>query len=72
MNNAMESLITVVVLAAVVVPAAARTHPNGFNDSQQLAEQRAKELGCRGTHQHNGKSMPCSNEAALHQLPWLC
>jgi hypothetical protein len=29
MNNAMESLITVVVLAAVVVPAAARTHPNG-------------------------------------------
>jgi hypothetical protein len=67
MNDAMRSLITVLALAVVVVPTAAQSHPKGLYDSQQQAEQRAKELGCKGTHQNNGKWMPCSNEAALHQ-----
>ena len=36
-------------------------------NTQQQAEQRAKELGCTGTHQNSGKWMPCRNEATLHQ-----
>ena len=30
-----------------------------------LAEQRARELGCKGTHQNNGLWMPCG----AHQWP---
>jgi hypothetical protein len=59
---------TLLVLAlAVAAPLASHAHPKGLYDTQQQAEQRAKELGCMGTHQNNGKWMPCSNEATLHQ-----
>jgi hypothetical protein len=67
MNNAMRSFITVFALATVMVPANAQSQAKGRYDSQQQAEQRAKELGCKGTHQNNGTWMPCSSEAALHQ-----
>jgi hypothetical protein len=51
----------------MAMPLASNAHPRGLYDTQQQAEQRAKELGCMGTHQNNGKWMPCSNEATLHQ-----
>jgi hypothetical protein len=59
---------TLIALAlAVASPLASHAHPKGLYDTQQQAEQRAKELGCTGTHQNNGKWMSCSNEATLHQ-----
>ena len=52
---------------AAATPLAGHAHPKGLFDSQQEAEQRAKELDCTGTHQNSGKWMPCSTEATLHQ-----
>lgn len=42
-------------------------HAKGLYKTQAEAEKRAKELGCKGTHQNNGLWMPCSHEAMLHQ-----
>ena len=42
-------------------------HAKGMYKTQAEAEQRAKELGCKGTHQSNGLWMPCSGEAMLHK-----
>jgi hypothetical protein len=64
----MASRIALIALAlAAAAPLAGHAHPKGLFDSQQEAEQRAKELGCTGTHQNSGKWMPCSTEATLHQ-----
>ena len=49
------------------MPLVSQAHSKGLYETQQLAEQRAKELGCTGAHQNSGKWMPCSNEATLHQ-----
>lgn len=67
MNNSRKALISVFALAVMSAPAAAGAHPKGLYDSRQQAEQRAQELGCQGTHQNNGKWMPCADEAAMHQ-----
>jgi hypothetical protein len=50
-----------------LAPAAVQAHGKGLYRTQAEAEQRARELGCRGTHQNNGLWMPCSNEAHLHR-----
>ena len=63
----MASRMTLIALALAANPLASHAHPKGLYDTQQQAEQRAKELGCSGTHQNSGKWMPCSNEATLHQ-----
>ncbi|MFN9694443.1 MAG: DUF3721 domain-containing protein [Synechococcaceae cyanobacterium] len=42
-------------------------HAKGLYKTQAEAEQRAQELGCKGTHQNNGLWMPCSGEAMLHK-----
>jgi hypothetical protein len=64
----MASRIALIALAlAAATPLASHAHPKGLFDSQQEAEQRAKELGCTGIHQNSGNWMPCSNEATLHQ-----
>ncbi|MCP9943344.1 DUF3721 domain-containing protein [Cyanobium sp. ATX 6E8] len=67
MNKFIKALISGLVLAVVAAPVGGHAHPKGLYDSQEQAEQRAKELGCEGTHRNNDKWMPCSNEAALHQ-----
>jgi len=67
MSKAVTMLIAGWGLAVVAAPVDMQAHPKGNYDSQQQAEQRARELGCMGTHRNNGKWMPCSNEAALHQ-----
>ena len=49
------------------LPSQALAHAKGLYKTQAEAEQRAKELGCQGTHQNNGLWMPCSGEAMLHR-----
>ncbi|WP_254932079.1 MULTISPECIES: DUF3721 domain-containing protein [unclassified Cyanobium] len=63
----MNSRMALIALALAATPLTSHAHPKGLHDTQQQAEQRAKELGCTGTHQNSGKWMPCSNEATLHQ-----
>ncbi len=63
----MTSRLALIALALAATPLTSHAHPKGLYDNQQQAEQRAKELGCSGTHQNSGKWMPCSNEATLHQ-----
>jgi hypothetical protein len=63
----MNSRMALIALSLAALPLASHAHPKGLHDTQQQAEQRAKELGCTGTHQNSGKWMPCSNEATLHQ-----
>ena len=63
---ALSSRLILLALAVAAAPLAGHTHPKGLYDNQQQAEQRAKELGCTGTHQNSGKWMPCSDEATLH------
>ncbi len=54
MNHALAMAPLVVVLAAMPVGA----HSTGIYKTQAEAEQRARELGCQGTHQNNGLWMP--------------
>ncbi|MCP9806548.1 DUF3721 domain-containing protein [Cyanobium sp. T1B-Tous] len=63
---ALSSRLILLALAVAAAPLAGHAHPKGLYDNQQQAEQRAKELGCTGTHQNSGKWMPCSDEATLH------
>ncbi len=57
----------VVAFASTLAPADAMAHSKGLYKTRAEAEQRARELGCTGTHQNNGLWMPCSNEAHLHR-----
>ncbi|MBM5793786.1 MAG: gibberellin regulated-like protein [Cyanobacteria bacterium K_DeepCast_0m_m1_088] len=50
-----------------MLPAEAFAHAKGLYKTQAEAEQRAKELGCNGTHLNNGLWMPCGHEAQLHK-----
>lgn len=45
----------------------AHAHGKGMYTTQAAAEERAKELNCEGTHENNGKWMPCRDEADLHK-----
>ena len=45
----------------------AHAHGKGMYTTQAAAEARAKELNCEGTHENNGKWMPCRDEADLHK-----
>jgi hypothetical protein len=53
--------------ALLLSPEAGWSHARGLYATQVEAEQRAKQLGCKGVHQNNGQWMPCSNEAMLHK-----
>ena len=63
----MTRCMALIVLVLVTAPMISQAHSKGLYDTKQQAEQRARELGCAGTHQNNGKWMPCRDEAALHQ-----
>ena len=41
-------------------------HNKGLYASQAEAEQRAQQLGCHGTHQNEGRWMPCADEQHMH------
>ena len=54
-------------MALLLGPEAGWSHSRGLYATQAEAEQRAKQMGCKGVHQNNGQWMPCSNEAMLHK-----
>lgn len=51
----------------LLLPAPLHAHARGLYATQAEAEQRARELGCEGTHRNEGRWMPCRDEAHLHQ-----
>lgn len=57
----------VALVLALQLPNPVFAHAKGLYQTQAEAEQRARELGCKGTHQNNGLWMPCSGEAMLHK-----
>lgn len=61
------ALSAIALFCAVQLPGQAMAHTKGLYKTQAEAEERAKQLGCKGTHQNNGLWMPCSHEAMLHQ-----
>jgi hypothetical protein len=60
-------IVAVVLFAALLLPGKAVAHSSGLYKTQAEAEKRARELGCKGTHQNNGLWMPCGGEAMLHK-----
>jgi hypothetical protein len=61
------ALSAMVLFCGLLIPSQALAHAKGLYKTQAEAEKRAKELGCKGTHQNNGLWMPCGHEAMLHQ-----
>lgn len=67
MNSSLMMLLSAAAFSHLVAaPPPVQAHSKGLYKTQAEAEQRARELGCKGTHQNNGLWMPCSNEAHLH------
>ena len=60
-------MVVVLLCVLLLLPGPALAHAKGLYKTQAEAEKRAKELGCKGTHQNNGLWMPCSSEAMLHK-----
>ena len=61
------ALAALTLVCALQLPTPAQAHAKGLYKTQAEAEKRAKELGCKGTHQNNGLWMPCGHEAMLHK-----
>ncbi len=61
------ALSAMALFCGLLIPSQALAHTKGLYKTQAEAEKRAKELGCKGTHQNNGLWMPCGHEAMLHQ-----
>lgn len=57
-----------VLAGALVLPRPALAHPKGLYVTEAEAQQRALQLGCSGTHQNNGRWMPCRDEAEMHRF----
>lgn len=53
--------------SVLLLPAEVLAHAKGLYKTQAEAEARARQLGCKGTHQNNGLWMPCGHEAMLHR-----
>lgn len=60
--------ISLFALSAICLSAdRAESHGKGMFATQSEAEARARELNCKGSHENNGKWMPCQDEADLHR-----
>ena len=59
--------VTVLLSASLLLPQASWAHSKGLYSTRAEAKQRAKQLGCDGVHNNNGRWMPCSDEAMLHK-----
>lgn len=66
-RNQRLTLAFLALVFALQLPNEALAHAKGMYQTQAEAEKRAKELGCKGTHQNNGLWMPCSGESMLHK-----
>jgi len=68
LTRRLQPLVALLLLGSpFMLPAEAFAHAKGLYKTQAEAEQRAKELGCNGTHLNNGLWMPCGHEAQLHK-----
>jgi hypothetical protein len=67
MGGPARVLLVLALTAAMDTSQHADAHSRGLYRTRQEAEQRARELGCQGTHQNNGLWMPCSDERMLHR-----
>ncbi|MEB3235068.1 MAG: DUF3721 domain-containing protein [Cyanobacteriota bacterium] len=65
-RTTMQNLALLALLGCATWPGPSLGHSKGLYKTQAEAEQRAKELGCQGTHRNNNLWMPCNNEAHLH------
>ena len=61
------ALATLLLSPTLLLPQASWAHSKGLYSTRAEAEQRAKQLGCDGVHNNNGRWMPCSDEAMLHK-----
>ena len=67
-TRGLQGMVALLLLGSpYVLPAEASAHAKGLYKTKAEAEQRAKQLGCNGTHLNNGLWMPCSHEAQLHK-----
>jgi hypothetical protein len=48
-------------------PVRVEAHSRGLYRTRAEAEQRARVLGCSGTHRNGDQWMPCRDEASLHR-----
>tara|TARA_Y200000002_G_scaffold234370_1_gene193584 strand:- start:126 stop:344 length:219 start_codon:yes stop_codon:yes gene_type:complete len=65
---AMGFVLRFLVLAMLcLTPDRVEAHGKGMFATQSEAEARAQELNCKGSHENNGKWMPCQDEADLHR-----
>jgi len=63
----LEMAALLALFCALQLPGQAHAHAKGMYVNQSEAEQRAKQLGCNGTHRNDGLWMPRSGEAMRHQ-----
>ena len=61
------SSLAVIAGLLVLIPSPAFPHGKGMYDTKAEAEKRAREIGCEGVHENNGRWMPCQDEADLHK-----
>jgi hypothetical protein len=66
-RNQLLAVAFVALVCALQLPNEALAHAKGMYQTQAEAEKRAKELGCKGTHQNNGLWMPCSGGSMLQK-----
>ena len=64
---ALPVALALLLTSPLLPPTGALAHAKGLYKNRAEAEQRARELGCQGTHQNNGLWMPCRHEAQLHR-----
>ncbi|MEB3304746.1 MAG: DUF3721 domain-containing protein [Cyanobacteriota bacterium] len=62
-----HAILILLIGGGLLTPVGIWAHGKGLYNTQPEAANRAKELGCQGTHQNNGLWMPCANEEALHK-----
>ncbi len=55
------------VLIAINLPINSNAHVRGTFTSEQGAQKKSLELGCKGIHQNKDKWLPCENEQELHK-----
>ena len=67
-QNFVHPIVLALLLSAgfALAPGAARAQANDMFPSKAAAEQRAKELKCKGAFAMGNLWMPCANEQVLH------
>ncbi len=67
MRKRLQWLLGLMLVAGLGPPQEAWAHAKGIYKTQAEAAERARQLGCSGTHQNKGLWMPCDDESMLHR-----